>query len=84
MTQHIVKVYYKYPKTFHFGTFIHRYKIMAWMKALWATKFGWTFFTFSHFEKIFNMDFDTFRDEVLGWVHSCNLKPKSSTTFKFP
>jgi hypothetical protein len=76
MTQHVVKVYYKHPKTFHFGTFTHRYKIIAWVKALWATKFGWTFFTFFHFKKVFNMDFDTFRNEVLGWVHDCSLKPK--------
>ena len=73
MTQHIVKVYYKHPKTFHFGTFAHRYKLIAWVKALWATKFGWSFFTFFHFKKVFNMNFDTFHNEV--WTYAKKDRP---------
>lgn len=42
-----IKVYYKYPKTICFGTFNHQYKYIAWLKALWFTKFGWRFFNYS-------------------------------------
>ena len=68
MKQYIVEVYYRHPQNLCFNIFIHRYKLIALIKALWATKFGWNFFNFNIYKKEFNMDFEEFEQEVLDFA----------------
>lgn len=68
MIQHVVKVYYKYPQNICLRVFAHRCKLIAWIKAIWFTKFGWRFFTFDYYKKGFTMDFEEFQQEVLDFA----------------
>ena len=65
MKQYVVEVYYKHPQNPRFSVFKHRYKLIAWIKALWATKFGWDFFVFNVYKQEFNMDFDEFNKDLI-------------------
>ena len=68
MKQYAVEVYYKHPQNLRFSVFKHRYKLIAWIKALWATKFGWNFFVFNVYKQEFNMDFGEFKKEVIDFA----------------
>ena len=68
MKQYVVEVYYKHPQNPRFSVFKHRYKLIAWIKALWATKFGWDFFVFNVYKQEFNMDFDEFKKEIIDFA----------------
>lgn len=68
MEQYVVEVYYKRYKFLRFNVFTHRYKLIAWIKALWATKFGWHFFRFNVYKQEFNMEFTKFRQEIIDFA----------------
>lgn len=69
---HIIQVYYKYPNTLLFGTYQHKCFLIALIKALWATRVGWRFFSFKH-NVHYNISFAEFHDEIMNFV---DRKPK--------
>lgn len=70
----VINVTYKNPINFPYKTFTHYIKIIAWIKALWDTKFGWKFFNYEcHRQKLIDSTFEQFRAEVL--FYAINQRP---------
>lgn len=69
-------VTYKYPDSFPYKSFVHRNKIIAWIKALWNTKFGWRFFHYECDEQeLVDLTFEQFRSKILFYAD--NQRPLS-------
>lgn len=66
--QHIIKIYYKHPQSLLFDVCQHKYWLIAWIKALWRTKFGWNFFNFQYSIKRSDINFNDFRSEILDFA----------------
>lgn len=62
-------VTYKNPINFPYKIFTHRRKILAWIKALWDTKFSWRFFHYKCDEQeLLDLTFEQFRSKVLFYA----------------
>jgi len=69
-------VTYKYPTSFPYKTFRHRNKIIAWLEALWDTKFSWRFFNYECDEQeLVDLTFEQFQSKVLFYAD--NKRPIS-------
>ena len=69
-------VTYKYPTNLPYKTFAHHNKMIAWIKALWDTKFGWKFFNYECDEQeLVDLTFEQFKTKVLFYAD--NQRPLS-------
>jgi len=67
----IIIVTYKHPINFPYRTFAHRNKMVAWIKALWNTKFSWKFFHYECDEQeLVDLTFEQFRSKVLSYANN--------------
>lgn len=72
----IIIVTYKHANNFPYKTFTHGNKIVAWIKALWDTKFSWKFFHYKCDEQeLVDLTFEQFKAKVLFYAD--NQRPFS-------
>ena len=45
--KYVVYISYKYPNNLYRNVYSLRFKIIAWIKALWDTRFHWEYFNYN-------------------------------------